>query len=282
MAVWFSSITPNCSRARLVCKKSWSRVSGEAMKASVAKGTRPMRSLGRPAMNWERTSLAMSILSTRWPPSSKSSDAMLPDMSSATTISTPLALISVSPLTRRGWASATTNTARASQRKSRQNPARPGFAQAGDRPHQIHRRIKERGALPPLAFEPGQRRQQQQSQQNVMDGRRSLDCGLRIADCGFEMAAKSRKRHKEHKMKFPFLRLLRLFAANSYSCNSRFEICFDGRLNSGRRRSAGRRIGRRRRSIGQDQARLGFVHQPERATGTARAIPFPSARIWRI
>ncbi|OQB92442.1 MAG: hypothetical protein BWX84_00962 [Verrucomicrobia bacterium ADurb.Bin118] len=64
---------------------------------------------------------------TRWPFISKSSAAMLPDMSNATTMSTPLAVIRVSLRVSRGWARATMSSANASQRKAaRKRPARYG------------------------------------------------------------------------------------------------------------------------------------------------------------
>ena len=59
---------------------------------------------------------------TRLPCTSKSSEIMLPDMSSATTISTPLAVTLVSLWVSRGWASATMNSASASQRSAARKP----------------------------------------------------------------------------------------------------------------------------------------------------------------
>ena len=53
---------------------------------------------------------------TRWPFTSKSSDTMLPDMSRATTMSTPLAVTLVSLWVKRGWESAKIRSARESQR----------------------------------------------------------------------------------------------------------------------------------------------------------------------
>ena len=81
----------------------------------------PMRSLGRFSMNFFSTVLAMVSRLRRPPVTSKSSEAMLPDMSSATAMSTPLAVTLVSLLVRRGWASAMISSARISQRSAARN-----------------------------------------------------------------------------------------------------------------------------------------------------------------
>ena len=59
---------------------------------------------------------------TRSPRTSKSSEIMLPDKSSAATMSMPLAFTSVVLLAKRGCASATMNSASASQRSEPSNP----------------------------------------------------------------------------------------------------------------------------------------------------------------
>ena len=59
-------IVPMSSRSRLSSRKSWSSVSGEAMNACAAKTTSPMRSLGRPAMNFFRTAFAIMNRVMRW------------------------------------------------------------------------------------------------------------------------------------------------------------------------------------------------------------------------
>ena len=59
---------------------------------------------------------------TRRPLTMKSSETMLPDMSRADTMSTPLAFTSVWLFMSRGWASATMNMARMSQRQTSRKP----------------------------------------------------------------------------------------------------------------------------------------------------------------
>ena len=73
-------------------------------------------------MNFFKTAFAISKRLRRPLPTSKSSEAMLPDISSATTMSTPLALTLVSLLVSRGWASAIMNNPRANHRKAASNP----------------------------------------------------------------------------------------------------------------------------------------------------------------
>ena len=101
------------------------------MNACDANKTKPMRSFGRWPMNFFKTERAMLKRFTRSPFTTKSSEIMLPDISNATTISTPLALTSVVLFIKRGWASATINSASVSQRSAaRKFPARERRAPA--------------------------------------------------------------------------------------------------------------------------------------------------------
>ena len=88
------------------------------MYASEANATSPIRSLGRLSMNFFNTSRAIVSRSAGWPRSSKSSSAMLKDISITTAISTPLALILVSLLVNLGCASAMISRARMSHRSA--------------------------------------------------------------------------------------------------------------------------------------------------------------------
>ena len=125
MAVWSALIVPISSRSRFSCKKSWSSVNGAAMNACAANTTSPMRSFGRWSMNCFKTERAMLKRFTRWPRTTKSSEIMLPDMSSAQTMSMPLALTVVWLFIKRGCASAIMNAASTSQRNAaRKAPAR--------------------------------------------------------------------------------------------------------------------------------------------------------------
>ena len=76
-------------------------------------------------MNSFKTDRAMLKRFTRLPSTTKSSEIMLPDMSSATTMSMPLAFTVVWLFVKRGCASATMNSASTSQRSDAKNaPAR--------------------------------------------------------------------------------------------------------------------------------------------------------------
>ena len=118
IAVWLPLMTPSSMRSRFCCRNSWSNVGGTATNACVANTTKPSRSFGRLSTNFLRTSLAITkrvaCLPLRTNPSS--SDAMLPERSNATTMSTPLALICASLWTNRGCAIATIKSISASQR----------------------------------------------------------------------------------------------------------------------------------------------------------------------
>ena len=83
MAVPSSSMPMRMSRKRLT-STAWSVVSGHWVKLSPEKMTRPMLSLGRPAMNCVATSLAASRRLGL-----KSSASILPEMSMAITMSMP-------------------------------------------------------------------------------------------------------------------------------------------------------------------------------------------------
>ncbi len=91
------------------------------MNAWAANTTSPMRSFDRWSMNCFKTARAMLKRFTRPPRTTKSSEIMLPDISRATTMSTPLALTVVALFIKRGCASATMNNASTSQRRVAKN-----------------------------------------------------------------------------------------------------------------------------------------------------------------
>ena len=121
MAVWLPSIAPISSRLSTRPRKSWSSVGGAAMNASVPKATRPMRSAGRFSMKVASTSLSMVRRFTRSPPSSKSSAAMLPERSTATAMSMPLARSGACPPPTCGRAKPTNSSASANHRRLTRN-----------------------------------------------------------------------------------------------------------------------------------------------------------------
>src|SRR5476651_1609289 len=99
------------------------------MNACAANTTRPMRSFGRLSIKSFKTDFAMLTRLTRSPFTTKSSDIMLPDKSSAHTMSMPLAFTSVVLLDKRGCASAKIKMASVSQRNAaRKFPARERLA----------------------------------------------------------------------------------------------------------------------------------------------------------
>src|SRR5665213_647604 len=88
------------------------------MNACAANTTRPMRSFRRLSIKSRSTDLAMLTRLTRSPLTTKSSEIMLPDKSSAHTMSMPLAFTSVVLFDKRGCASAKIKIASVSQRNA--------------------------------------------------------------------------------------------------------------------------------------------------------------------
>ena len=142
------------------------------MYAWVAKATRPMRSLGRLSMNLFRTSLRhcepVHALAVHFKILRRHAARQI----EATTMSTPLAFTWVWLFVSRGCASATMNSASASQRSAARNPPERGARDIEHGAHQLHRRIDERRRLAAPALQPRQQRQQQKQQQKIGMGKR--------------------------------------------------------------------------------------------------------------
>ena len=104
---------------------------------------------------------------TRSPCTTKSSEIMLPDISSAQTMSMPLALTVVCALQQTRLRQRDDERRQHQPAQRGQHGAGPGTPRPRQSFHQSHRRIKKRRRLAAPALQPRQQRQQQQQQQKI-------------------------------------------------------------------------------------------------------------------